>query len=75
MKKITGWMMVLAAGAALALPAMACEQVTYGPAYGTYGTVVRPDVRGRQDVRRDVRQEARQSVRNEAPARVNYNRR
>lgn len=66
MKKITGWMMMLAVGAALAVPAVACERVNYGTAYvpyATYGTVVRPDAGNRYDMRRDVRNDVRNDVR------------
>jgi len=52
MKKTAGWMALLMAAAALATPALAHDRDDYGC---TGYTVVRHDVRGRREVRRDVR--------------------
>ena len=59
MKKITGLMAILAAAAALAVPAMAADRDDYNncntyPAYDTHVVVHRDNDRGR-NVRRDVR--------------------
>jgi hypothetical protein len=63
MKKITGLMAILVAGAALAAPAMARDRDDYNCAPNTYNTynayntrtAVRRDVRDVHTVRRDVR--------------------
>jgi hypothetical protein len=60
MKKITGLMAILIAGAALAAPAMARDRDDYNCAPNSYTvynthTAVRRDVRDVRNVRRDVR--------------------